>query len=103
MVAVIVMFALPLSQLRTISIRVECCCPDPSKCHCPDHEPNTSQQPSIKACHKSSQAFEAPTTPAFLPAAIEAPSVPARAVAQAHYSLTHPHEPPSLDRPRGPS
>jgi hypothetical protein len=102
-IAVIVMFALPVSQLRTISITVECCCPDPTKCHCPDHDEDSGQQPSIKACHKSSQAFEAPAVPPFMPAVVEAVSVPARAIATVDHLLTHPHQPPSLDAPRGPS
>jgi hypothetical protein len=102
-VAVIVMFALPVSQLRTVSIRIECCCPDPAKCHCPDHEKGTSQQPSIQECHKSTQAFDAPTVPAFMPVAIEVTSAPARVVAAVDHTLADPHAPPSLDRPSGPS
>ncbi|CAN5822778.1 hypothetical protein BH11MYX3_BH11MYX3_45720 [soil metagenome] len=102
-VALIVLFALPISQLRTVSIRVECCCPDPTNCHCPDHEKNPNQQASIKACHKSSQAFEASTSPEFVPAPIETLSVPPRVIAVVEHAPTLPHESPPLDPPRGPS
>jgi len=102
-IAVIVLCALPVSQLRTISITVQCCCPDPTNCHCPDHDKDPSQQPTIKACHKSSQAFEAPTVPAFLSIAHEVVSSPARVIATIDHDLTHPHQPPSIEAPRGPS
>jgi hypothetical protein len=102
-IAVIVMFALPISQLRTVAIAVQCCCPDPTRCHCPDHGKDTSQQPSIKACHKTSQTFEAPTVQTFTPVAIESVSAPVQAIATVDHALTHPHQPPSLAAPRGPS
>lgn len=102
-IAVIVMFALPISQLRTVTVTVECCCPDPTKCHCPDHDKDPSQQPTMKACHKSSNAFEAPTVPQFTAVASETVTLPARAIAAIDHALTHPHLPPSLAAPRGPS
>lgn len=37
-VALIVALAMPVSQLRTMSVVKACCCPDPSNCHCPDHD-----------------------------------------------------------------
>lgn len=102
-IAVIVMFALPISQLRTVSITVECCCPDPAKCHCPDHEPDHGAQPTIKACHKSSQSFEAPSTSPVVLAAIETLVTPPRVIGTIDHALANPHLPPSLPAPRGPS
>ncbi len=102
-IAVIVMFALPISQLRTVSITVECCCPDPTKCHCPDHEGDPGKQPTIKACHKSSQTFEAPSAPPLIEIAVEAVSAEPRVIATIDHALAHPHQPPSPEAPRGPS
>lgn len=102
-IALIVLFALPISQLRTISARIVCCCPDPTRCHCPDHQKTSSDQASMRACHKSSQAFDAPTVPLVVMASTEAVSVPARLISVVEHAPTSPHEAPPLDRPRGPS
>jgi hypothetical protein len=102
-IAMIVIFALPISQLRTVAITIECCCPDPHKCHCPDHKADTSGQPSIRDCHKSAQVFEAPTAPSATIAVIAIATTPARTEISVHHDLTTPHHPPILERPRGPS
>jgi hypothetical protein len=102
-VALIVALAMPVSQLRTISVVKTCCCPDPSNCHCPDHDGDTSSQPSMRACHNSEQAFVAPAFPAFDAAVVAvaaAPALPAIAVA---HSLLAPHPAPPPTRPDAPS
>lgn len=102
-VAIVVALAVPVSQLRTISIVTTCCCPDPAKCHCPDHKPDHSGNPSIRACHKSSHETVAPQLPSFSPPevaiAIPAPRVAPSMIAAA----TLPPEAPAPDEPYGPS
>jgi hypothetical protein len=102
-VAVIAMIAVPVSQLRTISVQTECCCPDPSTCHCADHESGPIGQVSIKECHKSSDVFVGPSSPdcATPVAASAAPS--SERITTLEFPLTSPHEPPSPARPPGPS
>ncbi len=102
-IALIVLFALPISQLRTISARIVCCCPDPTRCHCPDHQKTTSDHDSMRACHKSSQAIDAPTVSVFVTAPAETISVPTRVIGMVEHAPTKSHEAPPLDRPRGPS
>ena len=70
-VAVVVALAVPVSQLRTVSTIVTCCCPDPSHCHCPDHKADHSKDPSIRACHKTQHDTVAPQAPTFVAAATE--------------------------------
>jgi hypothetical protein len=103
MVCVIVMLAVPVSQLRLVSTRIECCCPDPSNCHCPDHGKDTPAQDTMNACHKSSTTFASADAPAFSPPDVTAVAAPAEHVTTVAFIVTEPHEPPSPDRPRGPS
>lgn len=103
MTAVVVMFALPVSQLRTVAVRIVCCCPDPSHCHCPDHKTAPSDHDSMRACHKSSESLASPTIPEFAPPMIDTAIVAAPMVAMLVHVLPDPHESPSLERPRGPS
>lgn len=102
-IAVIVMIALPVSQLRTTSVAIQCCCPDPTRCHCPDDKGGHGPQPTMKACHKSSPAFEAPAPAPLVATAVETVTAPPRAIALTSHVLSHPHLPPSPDAPRGPS
>jgi hypothetical protein len=69
-VAIVVALAVPVSQLRTGSTVVTCCCPDPTHCHCPDHKPDHNRTPSIRACHKTQHTSVAPQAPAFVTAMI---------------------------------
>jgi hypothetical protein len=103
MVALVVALSVPISQLRTISIVTECCCPDPTFCHCPDHEPSHGPQPSMRACHRTQHETVAPTLPAFTAPALTALAAPQRALPAPQLALAAPHAPPSPARPDAPS
>ncbi len=98
--------ALPVSQLRTFATVTTCCCPDPSKCHCPDHDPHAGKGTGaqLRACHKSSDLTASAAAPALsAPAAIEVPRAitPERAF---EFALPRPpHPAPSTARPDAPS
>lgn len=102
-VALAVALALPVSQLRTFAIVKTCCCPDPTDCHCPDHQPDDSGVPSIRACHNTERQIVAPQLPAFRPPAIELAVIPAIQVATVAYTLPVPHPAPPPRRPDAPS
>ena len=97
------MLAVPVSQLRTVATISQCCCPDPAKCHCPDHKPDHIKQPAIRACHKTQHAIVAPDAPAF--AAVEAVQVtaPERPVDMTIVAMRSPHAAPEPTRPDAPS
>jgi hypothetical protein len=101
--AVIVMITVPVSQLRTIAVRTECCCPDPTRCHCPDHETGPAGQTSIKACHKSNDIVVGSAASEVVAAPTVMVDAPALRVATAEYALHSLHAPPSPARPPGPS
>jgi hypothetical protein len=103
LVAIVVAVAMPVSQLRTVSIVKECCCPDPAKCHCPDHELESSQQPSLRACHNTEEAVIAPQLPVFSVAVAALAVVPAITAAVVEHPLRSPHPPPLPRRPDAPS
>jgi hypothetical protein len=101
--AVILLITIPVSQLRAVSVRVECCCPDPDNCHCPDDGEPVPGQSTMKACHRSAEVLAgAPLTAFQAPVAITAHE-PSRGFAFAQFSLSSPHAPPSPERPPAPS
>jgi hypothetical protein len=102
-VAIIVALAVPVSQLRTISIVKACCCPDPSNCHCPDHQDDSPSQPSMRACHNTERAVIAPQLPAFTAPIIAVVAAPAVAIVAAAPSIPAPHPAPPPTRPDAPS
>jgi len=102
-VAIVVALAVPISQLRTISVVASCCCPDPSNCHCPDHKPDHCPQSSMNACHRSQQTTVAPQLPAFEPPVLVATLAPVRPVVPPAFFASLPHDPPSPARPDAPS
>ena len=101
--AIVVALAVPISQLRTISIVTTCCCPDPAKCHCPDHKADHSKVPSIRACHKSSHETVAPQLPSFSPPEVAIAIAPPAAAPAPIAAPRVPHETPVPDEPYGPS
>jgi hypothetical protein len=105
MVAIVVALAVPVSQLRTMSIVTTCCCPDPAHCHCPDHQPDRGKphDPSMRACHRSSQEIVAPQLPSFTAPEIAIAPAPMQIVALAGARPTTPHLPPLPLEPYGPS
>ncbi len=103
LVALVLAVGVPVSQLRTVRIERTCCCPDPAKCHCPDHDGTKPTQPELRACHQTTHAHVAPTLPAFA-----APSVtPVMAVvvtlAPAAFAHSAPRAAPPPTRPDAPS
>lgn len=102
-VAIIVALAVPVSQLRTISIIKTCCCPDPTYCHCPDHKPDAPSQPSIRACHNTERVSVAPELPAFRAPVIALAVVPATAIIALDHAIAAPHPAPPPVRPDAPS
>lgn len=102
-VAVVVALAVPVSQLRTISTSVTCCCPDQTRCHCPHEKPGQSDEPTMKPCHKVQHDVVGPQLPSFsapeLAIALAAP----RAAAAPFAVRDLPHAPPVPDEPYGPS
>ena len=102
-VAVVLALCVPISQLTTVSDRTECCCPDPSKCQCPDHDEDRPLQTSMQACHKQGPKAIASQATAFLPPVlptVDAPSVLAPAVAHVIHA---PQVAPPPRRPDAPS
>jgi hypothetical protein len=102
-VAILCALAVPFGQLRTDKIVTTCCCPDPAKCHCPDHKPDHSGQSGMNACHKSSHEIVAPHAPAALHAPVSIDLAPPRMISRALFSLATPHAPPPPADPDGPS
>ena len=103
LLAIAVCLTVPVSQLRTVAITTTCCCPDPAKCHCPDHKPGHSDDASMRACHKSTDAHVAPQLPSFSPPQV-AIAIAAPHAAPATVALPRtPHEAPAPDEPYGPS
>jgi hypothetical protein len=103
MVAIVVALAVPVSQLRTISIIKACCCPDPDDCHCPDHKSDQSPQPTMRACHNTERAVVAPQLPAFQAPVIAQAPVPALVAVALDRSIPAPHQAPPPPRPDAPS
>jgi hypothetical protein len=102
-VAIIVAFAVPVAQLRTVSVVHSCCCPVPADCHCPEHDTNPPSQPSMRACHSTDRMFVAPQLPAFhAPEVVQAPMPTLVAIAVA-YAAPAPHPAPARARPDAPS
>ena len=102
-VAIVVALALPVSQLRTVAIIKACCCPDPSRCHCPDHQPEPSGQPTMRACHNTERAIHGAQLPAFEAPAIAVAPAPVAAVIVPPARLPAPHPAPHPARPDAPS
>jgi hypothetical protein len=102
-VAILVALAVPVSQLRTITVVKTCCCPDPANCHCPDHQKDASSQPSIRACHNTERALMAPQLPAFTAPVVAIADMPAIALVAADPSIPDPHPAPPPTRPDAPS
>jgi hypothetical protein len=102
-VAIVVALAVPVSQLRTIAIIKNCCCPDPAHCHCPDHKTDAQDQPSMRACHNVERAVIAPQLPAFSPPVATAVVIAAVTARVAAPAIPAPHPAPPPTRPDAPS
>ena len=102
-VALAVMLAVPVAQLRFIYIENSCCCPLAKRCHCPDHDPGTSGQPSMRPCHREPRVIATPAMPGFVPAPDAELAAPVGAAATATFEIERPHAPPPPRRPDAPS
>lgn len=102
-VAIVVVLALPVSQLRTMAVIKACCCPDPTDCHCPDHKADPSDQPSMRPCHNTERVVIAPEMPAFRAPSVAVVSAPAVAVLAVDPAAPAPHPAPPPNRPDAPS
>jgi hypothetical protein len=104
LVALVVTVASPIVRIVHASARVTCCCPDPTTCHCPDHQKGQGDgQDRMKACHGTSDpltgsVFPDVATPARVALATWAPPAP-----PVRFPQSSPHAPPDIERPRGPS
>jgi hypothetical protein len=103
LVALAVLLAVPVAQLRFIHIEGPCCCPQVKRCNCPDHDPGTSRQSSIRPCHRTPRVIATPSVPGFVPAAGSALPAPERAVAVASFAPEALHAPPALAPAEAPS
>ncbi|HEY1550006.1 MAG TPA: hypothetical protein VGG28_19390 [Kofleriaceae bacterium] len=103
MVAIVVALAVPVSQLRTFAIETSCCCPDPSHCHCPDHDLGKSDRGSMRACHKTSHEVVSPDAPAVALPELAIATETQRAMPRVTWMVAEPHAPPAPARPDAPS
>jgi len=103
-VALVVAIAVPVSQLRMISFESSCCCPDPDRCRCPDHDPTDDPAaPAIRACHNTQQAITTSPLPAFEPPVVAVVAIDERTIEPASFPSSAPHAPPTPQRPDAPS
>jgi len=102
-VALVLALTVPVSQLRTVTVAQSCCCPDPTRCHCPDHEPSKPGQPELRACHQATHVLVAPTLPAFAAPVVAMITAPAMRAAAPVLELVSPHAAPTPARPDAPS
>ncbi|MEO7093716.1 MAG: hypothetical protein ABI175_10730 [Polyangiales bacterium] len=102
-VALVLALTMPVSQLRTARVEKSCCCPDPAKCHCPDHDDRTPAQPELRACHQTTHVSVAPTLPAFAAPALAEVIDPVVATIAVIHATHAPHAAPAPARPDAPS
>jgi len=102
-VALLLALTIPVGQLRTIDVKTSCCCPDPTRCHCPDHAKGPVDQTQLKACHRTTQAHVAPTLPAFAAPVVAVTDLPAILADSPVIVLATPLDAPPPPRPDAPS
>jgi hypothetical protein len=103
LVAIVVALSVPISQLRTVAVVTKCCCPDPAHCHCPDHKPDHSTEPTLRACHRTQQEAVAPQLPAFAAPEVAIATTSARVTVAIASPIAAPHPAPAARRPDAPS
>ncbi len=103
LLAIATALTVPVSQLQTASVRIECCCPDPQHCHCPDHSKERPAQPTMRACHRTRHDVVSPQLPSFAAPEVAVASAPPRVIARALVALPAPHAAPLSEEPYGPS
>ena len=102
-VAFVVALAVPVSQLRLVTTIAECCCPDPSNCHCPHQQADHSTRPSVRPCHRTSHDVVSPQAPAFTAPAVVVADELRPTLRVATELATTPRAAPEPARPDAPS
>ena len=102
-VAIVVALTVPISQLRTVSTTITCCCPDQSNCHCPHTKPDSRDCPAMAPCHKERHDTVAPQLPSFTAPRTVIAIAPPRVIAEPIAAPLVPHAAPVHDEPYGPS
>jgi hypothetical protein len=102
LVAVVVALAVPVSQLRMVSVIHHCCCPDPDDCHCPKPKSDHSAK-TMGVCHGANDIVVAPQAPSFTPTAVAIADRPAIAAVAPSLPILAPHDAPPPTRPDAPS
>ncbi len=102
-VAIVLAISVPVSQLHTASLQSQCCCPDPDHCKCPEHEPDSRPDPSMRACHKTTHQFVSPVLPVFVTSVDQVALAPQPAATEVVFVHGVPHAPPVPLRPDAPS
>ncbi len=102
-VALVLAISVPVSQLHTASTQSQCCCPDPGHCKCPEHKPDRRPDPSMRACHKTTQHFVSPVLPVFVTPVDQVALAPQAAATEVVFVHRTPHAPPTQRRPDAPS
>jgi hypothetical protein len=102
-VAIVVALTVPISQLRTDSVTITCCCPDPAHCHCPHDKPGPTKCPSLKACHQERHDVVSPDAPSFTSPEVAIAIALPRTAPAPFVAPGVPHAEPFPSEPYGPS
>jgi hypothetical protein len=103
LVAIVLALCVPFGQLQTAVERIECCCPDPDHCKCPDHKPDHSGQSQMRSCHKRTHDGLANELAAFVAPVLHETIAPALLAVRVAHVLPTPHAEPPPRRPDAPS
>ena len=103
LVALLLGLVVPVATLRLAVVERWCCCPDPDRCHCPDHDLDKSSQPSLRACHTTQDVVASAPMPAFEPPVVADVDPGARIAIAIVHVTSEPHAPPPPRRPAAPS
>jgi hypothetical protein len=102
LVALVLGLAMPVAQLQLVHVERWCCCPDQSKCHCPD-DGSTTPQSSMKPCHNTEHVVTSTPIAAFAPPVLAVSDVVAPGTRVIEHVTSEPHAPPAPRRPDAPS
>jgi len=102
LVALLLGLAMPVAQLQLVHVERWCCCPDQTKCHCPD-DGDPSPQSSMKSCHETERVVTSTPMAAFGPPVLAGVDVIAPVARVIDHATSEPHAPPAPRRPDAPS
>jgi hypothetical protein len=102
--AILLALGVPFAQLHTVDDRIECCCPSPEVCKCPDHDASKTDETTMRSCHKQGpQLQHGGHHGAFVPPPIIRIIAVARPEIAMAPPIAAPHAPPPPERPDAPS